>query len=85
MVLLSVVQPAARTAAMSAGSEMLRVDLRRVTFLSVGGCRAVAVTTQQFRDRRGRVRLVALQPTVERVLRLCGLDALMHVEVVRQP
>jgi anti-anti-sigma factor len=85
MVLLSVLQAAARTAAMSAVSEMLRVDLRRVTFLSAGGCRALVVGTQQFRVQGGRVRLVMSQPIVERVLRLCGLDALTHVEVVNQP
>jgi anti-anti-sigma factor len=85
MVLLSVLQAAARTAAMSTVSETLRVNMRRVTSLSVGGCRAMAVGTEQFRDRGGRVRLVAPQPIVERVLRLCGLDALMHMEVVRQP
>jgi anti-anti-sigma factor len=84
VVLLSILQ-AASTVAMSAGSETLRVDLRRVTFLGVGGCRAVAMGTQQFRDRGGSVQLVAPQWLVERVLRLDGLDALMHVEVVRQP
>jgi anti-anti-sigma factor len=84
MVLLSVLQAAAGTA-MRTVSETLRVDLRRVTSLSVGGCRALAVSTEQFRDRGGRVRLVAPQPIVERVLQLCGLDGLTHMEVVRQP
>jgi anti-anti-sigma factor len=85
LVLLSILQAATSPSAMSAGSETLRVDLRRVTFVSVGGCRALAAGTQQFRDRGGRVRLVAPQWVVERVLRLCGLDALMHMEVVSQP
>jgi anti-anti-sigma factor len=63
-------------------SEMVRVDLRRVSFLSAGGCRALAVGTQQFRDRGGRVLLVAPQPVVERVLRLYGMEALTHVELI---
>jgi anti-anti-sigma factor len=67
-------------------SEMVRVDLRRVSFLSAGGCRALAVGTHRFRDGGGRVLLVAPQPIVERVLRLYGLDALTHVElIVSQP
>ncbi len=85
LVLLSVLHAATSTAAINAVSETLRVDLRRVTFLSVGGCRALAVGTQQFRDRGGRVQLRAPQLVVERILRLYGLDALLHVEVVSQP
>jgi anti-anti-sigma factor len=77
LVLRSAVQ-----AATSRVSEMVRVDLRRVSFLSAGGCRALAVGTQQFRDRGGRVLLVAPQPVVERVLRLYGMEALTHVELI---
>src|SRR4051812_32451366 len=57
LVLLSAVQAATSTTATSATSGTFRVDLRRVTFLSVGGCRALAMGTQQFRDRGGSVLL----------------------------
>jgi anti-anti-sigma factor len=70
--------PATTPAATSTVPGTLRIDLRRVSFLSAGGCHALAVGTQQFRDRGGGVLLVAPQPIVERVLRLYGLDALLH-------
>jgi anti-anti-sigma factor len=84
-VLLSAMHAAARPRATSSAAATLRVDLRRVTSLSVDGCRALVVGTERFRDRGGRVRLMASQPIVERVLRLCGLDGLMHIDTARQP
>ena len=77
LVLLSAVE-----AAVSTASEMLWLDLRRVAFLSVGGCRALVAGTQPFRDQGGQLLLVAPQPIAERVLRLSGLDALLNVEIV---
>jgi anti-anti-sigma factor len=77
LVLLSAVE-----AAVSTASEMFWLDLRRVAFLSVGGCRALVAGTQPFRDQGGQLLLVAPQPIAERVLRLSGLDALLNVEIV---
>ena len=74
--------PASIPTATSTVPGTLEIDLRRVSFLSAGGCRALAVGTQQFRDQGGGVLLVAPQPIVERVLRLYGLDALTHVELI---
>jgi len=77
LVLLSAVE-----AAVSTASEMFWLDLRRVAFLSVGGCRALVIGTQAFRDRGGRVLLVAPEPMVEEILRLVGLDSVENVEIV---
>ena len=77
MVLLSAVRTATGTAA-----ERLWIDLRRMAFMSVGGCRALMVGAQQFRDGGGHLALVAPQSIVQRVLRPVGLDALMNVEIV---
>jgi anti-anti-sigma regulatory factor len=60
----------------------LWLDLRRVAFLSVGGCRALAVGTQRFRERGGRVVLLVSEGIVARAVRLVELDALMKVELV---
>jgi anti-anti-sigma factor len=76
-VLLAAVQAATSTAL-----GRFWLDLRRVATLSVGGCRALVIGTQQFRERGGQVvLLVAPQAIVERVLRLVGLDAVNNVEI----
>jgi anti-anti-sigma factor len=80
MVLLSIIQAATSSAATRTPSESFAVDLRWLTFLSVGGCRALAVGTQEFRDRGGCVLLMAPQWIVERVLQLFGLDTRVRVE-----
>ena len=80
MVLLSIIQAATSSAATRTPSESFAVDLRWLTFLSVGGCRALAVGTQQLRDRGGCVLLMAPQWIVERVLQLFGLDTRVRVE-----
>jgi anti-anti-sigma factor len=77
-VLLSVVQ-----AATSTTESMLWLDLRRVTFLDLSGCRALAVGTRQFRERGGHVTVLVLQGIIERVVGLVGLDSLPNVEIVR--
>jgi anti-anti-sigma factor len=77
LVLLSAVQ-----AASSIAVAVLWLDLRRVAFLSVGGCRALAVGTQRFRERGGRVVLLVSEGIVARAVRLVELDALMKVELV---
>jgi anti-anti-sigma factor len=79
LVLVSAVRAAARSAAVTT-SGTLRVDLRELTFLSVGGCRALPLGTERFRRQGGRVVLLAPQGIVERILWLYGLDAWIRME-----
>jgi anti-anti-sigma regulatory factor len=59
------------------------LDLRRVAFLSIGGCRALAAGTERFRERGGQVVLrVTSERIVARALRLVELGALPNVELV---
>ena len=60
----------------------IRLDLQSVTFLSVGGARALASGTQAYRDRGGRIELFGPHPGVERVLRMLGLDELAGMALV---
>jgi hypothetical protein len=61
------------------------LDMRRVAFLSVGGCRALAVGTRRFREHGGHLRLLAPMAIVARALRLAELDTLPNVEIVESP
>ncbi len=70
-------------AATSQASGTFRLDLSRVTFLGVGGSRALVHGSQQFRDRGGNLVLVGLSPTLERILRVLRLDQLPHIELIR--
>jgi anti-anti-sigma factor len=70
---------AALRAAIATSAEVVSIDLSRLTFLSVRGCRALVRATHEFRGRGGRVRLVAPQPAVERVIRLLDLDRLVTI------
>jgi anti-anti-sigma factor len=69
-------------AAAVAGDGLLRVDLEQVSFLSVGGCRALAVATSRFRAEGGWVELRHPQFIVEQALRMSGIDTLANVEVI---
>ncbi|MGZ4537285.1 MAG: MEDS domain-containing protein, partial [Nocardioidaceae bacterium] len=60
----------------------LRLDLSGLTFLSCGGCRALAVGTQPYRDRGGTVQLADANPLVNQVVCLFGLDRLPGVRLV---
>jgi anti-anti-sigma factor len=77
LVLMSVVQ-----AASSMAVAVFWLDLRQLAFLSIGGCRALMIGTQRFRDRGGHLVLLAAPGIIERVLRLCELDTLPNVEIV---
>jgi anti-anti-sigma factor len=74
--LLSAVQAASSTT-----KSMFWLDLRRVTFLDLSGCRAMAIGTRQFREQGGRVMLLVPEGITGRVVGLVGLDALPNVEI----
>jgi anti-anti-sigma factor len=57
------------------------LDLSRVGFLSASGCRALAAGTRRFRDAGGRVLLADPVPFVKQILRLAGVDRLMHLQL----
>lgn len=63
-------------------SGSLTVDLSRLGFLDVAGCRAMLVATAGFRDAGGHVFLERPQPHVRRTLRLLGVERLGQVFVV---
>ena len=55
----------------SAGAELI-VDCGELGYMSVSGWRAALSATRPFRERGGRVRLVALTTTTARVLQMIG-------------
>ena len=75
--LLSAVQ-----AATSTTESEFSLDLRRVAFLDLSGCRALAIGTRQFREQGGRLMLLISGGITGRVVGMVGLDALPNVEIV---
>ncbi|NLT56126.1 MAG: STAS domain-containing protein [Actinomycetales bacterium] len=59
----------------------LVVELSGVTFLGVGGARALVTTTQTFRDGGGTLRLEAPSAPVERLLRMLRVERLPGMEL----
>jgi anti-anti-sigma factor len=76
----AVLVPVVRSATAGAGP-VLALDLRRLSFLSVGGCRALVTATEAFRARGGCIELRSPQWIVERAVRMFGLDDLANMEV----
>ena len=77
----AVLTPVLRSATAGAG-RMHTVDLRRLAFLSVGGCRTLVIATAAYRERGGCVELRSPQWIVERAMRMLGLDDIADMEVV---
>lgn len=71
-----------RAAVRNATRFVLLMDLREVSFMSVGGARALAHTTRDFRDGGGVVRLVSPPSTVEWLLRTLRIDRQPGMEVL---
>lgn len=69
-------------AATARAGNTLRLELSGLRFLSVAACRILDETTRQYRDRGGRVLLIAPSPPVARILRLTRLNRLPNVEIV---
>jgi anti-anti-sigma factor len=63
----------------SAGVELI-VDCAQLRYMSVSGWRAALSATQPFRERGGRVRLVALTTTTARVLQMIGFAEVFELE-----
>jgi anti-anti-sigma factor len=76
----AVLAPVLRSATAGAG-RTLAVDLRRLVFLSVGGCRVLATATAAYRQQGGCVELRSPQWIVERAMRMFGLDDIADMEV----
>jgi anti-anti-sigma factor len=57
----------------------LVLDCTDLTFVSVGGWRAMAQATAPLRERGGRVRVAALSPFAARVLRMTGHESAFDV------
>jgi anti-anti-sigma factor len=77
-VLAAVVRLAGRTAP----DATVRVDLRGLSFLDVGGLRALAAASRPFRDAGNALLLLDPPPGVARVLSLLGVEALAGVRVL---
>jgi anti-anti-sigma factor len=79
-----VLRSALHWASRSATTSQLRVDLSRLTHLAVTGWRAIRDSTQQFRERGGRVLVLDTPPVVTRVLNvLMSEDRAEGVELAR--
>lgn len=74
---------AGAAAARSEGSLVL--DLTEVSFLSVGGIRALCVQTSAFREQGGTVRILTASPVVERPLRLLRVHEFQGMEIAPSP
>jgi anti-anti-sigma factor len=61
---------------------VLRLDLTRVTFLSVVAARALVEGTQAFRDSGGRVLLLDPPSDIEWYIRALGVDQPVRIELV---
>ena len=72
----------ASTTGSEAGQATFRLDLSSLAFLSVGGARALAEGTRQYREKGGRVLLTRPPRVVERVLRTLGVDLMPGMELV---
>ncbi|KRV48639.1 hypothetical protein AQ490_24185 [Wenjunlia vitaminophila] len=62
--------------------ESVRLDLSRVSFISVAGWRALARGSERYRRRGGWLVLLAVQPGVARIARLIGVDRLTRIRMV---
>lgn len=60
--------------AMSKGASKLIVDMANVQYMNSAGLRTLADILTQSRARGGDLRLVALNPKVERVFKIIGFD-----------
>lgn len=69
-------------AATSRASATLWLDLSALTFIDVGGARALAEGTREYRERGGYVLLSRPQAHVERILRMVRFHWLSGVELV---
>jgi len=72
-------------AATGTASGTFRLDLSGVVFIDASGCRALAVGTQAFRRRGGRLRVTGAQRRVAHVLRLVAFDRMAGVELIGAP
>jgi anti-anti-sigma factor len=63
-----------RSAAAAAAGGVLRLDLGGLTYLGVGGCRALVDSTREFRTEGGEVRVIAVSGAVRRLFGLLDLD-----------
>lgn len=76
----SVLASTAQAAVAQAGGT-LQLDLSRLRFLSTAGSRVLAEQTRPFRDRGGRLVLIAPRDGVAQIL-LSGLDQLPNVDLI---
>ena len=77
-----VLQGVLRAATLSA-TDTLVVDLSLLSFLDVGGARALLAGTKDYRRGGGRVRLRWPRHPVDRVLEVCGVEDAGGLQVDR--
>ena len=61
-------------AAVAQGKKKLVLDMAQVTYINSAGLRTLADVLTQSRNTGGDLRLVALNPKVERVFKIIGFD-----------
>lgn len=66
-------------AAVAEGHHRLILDMAAVSYINSAGLRTLADILTQCRDHGGNVRLVALNPKVERVFKIIGFDKFFDI------
>jgi anti-sigma B factor antagonist len=69
-------------AALEEGHKNIEVDLSQTTFIDSSGLGALVALHKTAASRRGRLRLVNPQPSVQQILELTRLDGIL--EIVKQ-
>jgi anti-sigma B factor antagonist len=65
------------SAQIAKGCTCLVYDLSQVNFMSSAGLRVILIALKESRRQRGDLRLAALQPGVEKVLKLAGFNRIL--------
>jgi anti-sigma B factor antagonist len=75
----------ALNAQISAGAQLLTVDLSRLRFADSASITALARAARALRDRGGDLALLDPQPAILRVLSLTGVDQSLTVRFAHRP
>ena len=69
-----------RAAAIQENGQNLVLSLAEVRFLGSGGIGALLLLMEQFQEQAGSMRLAALSPEVEAVLKFLNLDQILAID-----
>jgi anti-sigma B factor antagonist len=69
-----------KSAEVQANGQNLVLNLAEVSFVGSSGIGALLILVEQFEEQSGAVRLAALSPAVEAVVRLLSLEELLSID-----